>query len=83
MSYAWSKWLRDKEGKAIFVGKGNVLERLLSHRYSQNPTDAAIWSNRPHTFRFELTDNLDQRAACGVGGNETARKSGFCPWRTS
>jgi excinuclease UvrABC nuclease subunit len=75
--YAWSKswiefkapneqgvyWLRDKEGKTLFVGKGNVRERLLSHWYKENSTDLAIWGHDPATFRFELTNNPAQREA--------------------
>ena len=73
--YAWSKswiefkapnaqgvyWLRNKEGKALFVGKGNVRERLLGHWQRLDPTDAAIWDRNPATFRFELASNPAQR----------------------
>ena len=81
-AYAWSKswieftapnaqgvyWLRDKEGKVLFVGKGNVRERLLSHWNRQNSTDAAIWNQSPCAFRFELPNDPARREAellCG------------------
>ena len=35
--------LRDKDGKALFIGKGKVRERLLSHWNRENSTDAKIW----------------------------------------
>jgi excinuclease UvrABC nuclease subunit len=47
--------LQDKEGKVLFIGKGNIRERLLSHWRRNNSTDAEIWSHAPATFRFELT----------------------------
>ena len=53
--------LRDKDGKALFIGKGNVRERLLSHWNRENSTDAKIWSHAPATFRFELTDHPVER----------------------
>lgn len=76
-NYAWSKawidfqapnatgvyWLRDKEGKTLFVGKGNVRERLLSHWNRENSTDLAIWDHSPATFRFELTRHPAERQA--------------------
>lgn len=57
--YTWSKsWiefkapdapgvycLRDKEGKVLFIGKGKVRERLLSHWNRENSTDEAIWNH--------------------------------------
>jgi hypothetical protein len=48
-------WLRDQDGKTLFVGKGNILERLLSHWNRENSTDLAIWDRNPCSFRFELT----------------------------
>jgi len=56
-------WLRDKEGKVLFVGKGNIRERLLSHWYKENSADAAIWNQAPYTFRFELTNDPAGREA--------------------
>ena len=47
--------LRDKEGKVLFIGKGNIRERLLGHWNRENSIDAKIWSHAPATFRFELT----------------------------
>ncbi len=75
--YTWSKswiefkapnvqgvyWLRNKEGKVIFVGKGNIRQRLLSHWNRENPTDADVWSCGPCAFRFELTNRPAERAA--------------------
>ena len=75
--YTWSKsWiefkapsatgvycLRDKEGKVLFIGKGKVRDRLLSHWNRENPADAAIWNQNPKTFRFELTDHAAEREA--------------------
>jgi hypothetical protein len=56
-------WLRNKEGKVLFVGKGNVRERLLSHWNRENSTDAKIWSHNPTTFRFELATRPSDRHA--------------------
>lgn len=75
--YTWSKpWieqiapnsqgvycLQDKEGKVLFIGKGKVRERLLSHWNRQNSADAAIWDHSPAVFRFELTAHPDDREA--------------------
>jgi len=75
--YTWSKsWiefkapnepgvycLMDKEGKVIFVGKGNIRERLLSHWNRENSTDLRIWDHGPNTFRFELTRHPAERQA--------------------
>jgi excinuclease UvrABC nuclease subunit len=75
--YTWSKsWiefkapnapgvycLRDKEGKVLFIGKGKVLERLLSHWNRENSTDEAIWDHAPATFQFELTTHPAEREA--------------------
>ena len=75
--YTWSKsWiefkapsaqgvysLRNKEGKVIFVGKGNIRQRLLSHWNRQNSTDAVVWNYNPCSFRFELTDHPADREA--------------------
>jgi hypothetical protein len=75
--YAWTKswiefkapneqgvyWLRDKDGKALFVGKGNILERLLSHWNHEKPADLAIWDHNPATFRFELSAHPADRHA--------------------
>ena len=55
--------LRDKDGNTIFVGKGKVRERLLSHWNRENPADAAIWGYGPATFRFEVTARPDKREA--------------------
>lgn len=76
-AYVWSKawiefqapsaqgvyWLRDKEGRTIFVGKGNIRERLLGHWNHEKPADLAIWSHNPATFRFELTGRPAERQA--------------------
>jgi hypothetical protein len=73
--YTWSKsWiefkapdtpgvycLRDREGKVLFIGKGKVRERLLSHWNRDNSTDEAIWDHAPATFRFELTTQPAKR----------------------
>ena len=75
--YTWSKsWiefkapdvpgvycLRDKERKVLFVGKGKLRERLLSHWNRENPTDASIWDHAPASFRFEVTLHPDKREA--------------------
>ena len=75
--YTWSKsWiefkapsaqgvysLRNKEGKVIFVGKGNIRQRLLSHWNRQNSTDAVVWNYDPYAFRFELTNHPAEREA--------------------
>jgi hypothetical protein len=38
-------WLLNKGGKVLFVGKGNVRERLLGHWNRTNPAaDLATWS---------------------------------------
>jgi hypothetical protein len=58
-AYIWSKsWIefkapnaqgvyciRTKEGSALFVGKGNVRDGLLSHWNKENAVDASIWEN--------------------------------------
>jgi hypothetical protein len=57
-------WLRDKEGNTIFIGKGNVRERLLGHWNRTNPAaDLAIWNHSPQSFRFELTNHPARREA--------------------
>lgn len=75
--YKWSKsWIefkapngqgvyciQDKDGKVIFVGKGNIRERLLSHWNRENSSGAEIWSHTPAAFRYELTDHPDDREA--------------------
>ncbi|HXH49463.1 MAG TPA: hypothetical protein VNM47_08965 [Terriglobia bacterium] len=75
--YAWSKsWieykapdvagvycLRDKFGKVLFIGKGKVRERLLSHWSRENSADEAIWDHGPDTFCFELTAHPAEREA--------------------
>ncbi len=55
--------LRNKEGKVIFVGKGNIRQRLLSHWSRENSTDAVIWNYDPCVFRFELTTHPAEREA--------------------
>lgn len=55
--------LRDKAGNVLFVGKGKVRERLLSHWSRENSTDEAIWDHGPETFCFELTARLAEREA--------------------
>jgi len=55
--------LRDKEGKVLFIGKGKVRERLLSHWDRENSADRAIWDHDPATFQFELTNNPALREA--------------------
>ena len=55
--------LRDKQGRVLFIGKGKVRERLLSHWNRENSTDAEIWSHSPVTFRFELTTHPAKREA--------------------
>ncbi len=77
-AYSWSKswiefmapnaqgvyWIRDKEGRTIFIGKGNVRERLLGHWNRTNPSaDLAIWDHDPRSFRFELTKHPARREA--------------------
>ncbi|HXH51507.1 MAG TPA: hypothetical protein VNM47_19380 [Terriglobia bacterium] len=75
--YTWSKsWIefkapnaqgvytiRDKEGRVIFVGKGNIHERLVSHWNRENSADASIWDHDPATFQFELTNRPAEREA--------------------
>jgi len=75
--YTWSKsWiefkapdapgvycLRDKEGKVLFIGKGKVRERLLSHWNRENTTDDAIWDHAPASCQFELTTHPTDREA--------------------
>ena len=65
--YAWNKgwiefeapnahgvyWLRAKDGQTIYVGKGNIRQRLLSHWDHKKPGDLAIWDRNPATFAFE------------------------------
>jgi excinuclease UvrABC nuclease subunit len=55
--------LRDKEGKVLFIGKGRVRERLLSHWNRENPNDAAIWDHAPAVFRFEVIPHPDRLVA--------------------
>ena len=73
--YTWSKsWIefkapdapgvyciRDKAGKVLFIGKGKVRDRLLSHLNRENSTDEAIWDHAPATFSFELTTHPAER----------------------
>ncbi|HEX5412292.1 MAG TPA: hypothetical protein VFZ27_10565 [Terriglobia bacterium] len=75
--YTWSKpwiefkapaapgvyYLRDKEGKALFIGKGKVCKRLLSHWNRESSTDEAIWDHGPATFCFELATHPAEREA--------------------
>jgi excinuclease UvrABC nuclease subunit len=75
--YKWSKsWIefkapsaqgvysiRDKAGAVIFIGKGNIRQRLLSHWNRENSTDAVVWSFDPCFFSFELTDHAADREA--------------------
>lgn len=75
--YAWSKsWiefkapsaqgvylLRNKTGEVIFVGKGNIRQRLLRHWNRENSRDAAVWNYDPRFFSFELTSNPAEREA--------------------
>lgn len=75
--YTWSKaWIefkapnadgvyviQDKEGKVIFVGMGNIRERLLSHWNRENSTDIEVWNQNPRSYRFELTDHPADRQA--------------------
>jgi excinuclease UvrABC nuclease subunit len=75
--YAWNKswiefkapnstgvyWLRDKDGKVIFIGKGKIRECLLGHWNRENSTDARIWNYDPATFRFESTERPTEREA--------------------
>lgn len=75
--YTWSKsWiefkapdapgvycLRDKEGKALLIGKGKVRERLLVIGAGKNSTDEAIWGRGRTTFQFELTTHPADREA--------------------
>jgi excinuclease UvrABC nuclease subunit len=55
--------LLDKGGRVLFIGKGKVRERLLSHWNRENAIDAEIWSHIPATFRFELTAQPARREA--------------------
>jgi excinuclease UvrABC nuclease subunit len=55
--------LRDEEGNVLFIGKGKIRERLLSHWNRENPADEAIWDHAPSIFRFELTARPDKREA--------------------
>lgn len=75
--YAWSRsWIefkapnaegvysiRDEEGKAIFIGRGNIRQRLLSHWNRENSADAVVWNYDPCSFHFELTDHPADREA--------------------
>ncbi len=75
--YAWSKsWiefkapnaqgvytLRNREGTVIFVGRGNIRQRLLSHWNRENPSDAVVWNYDPYAFSFELNDHPAEREA--------------------
>lgn len=75
--YTWSKsWiefkapdaqgvycLRDWEGKVLFVGKGKIRERLLSHWNRENSTDEALWGRGPASFQFELNTHPADREA--------------------
>ena len=56
-------WIRNKEGKVLCIGKGNVRERLSSHWYRENAGDTLVWSGLPHSFCFELTDDSRKREA--------------------
>ena len=55
--------LRDSGGRVLFVGKGKVRERLLSHWNRENPVDTAIWKHAPASFRFELTAHPEKLEA--------------------
>ena len=55
--------IQDQEGKVIFIGKGNIRERLLTHWNRENSKDAAVWNYNPCSFRFELTDHPADREA--------------------
>jgi excinuclease UvrABC nuclease subunit len=53
--------LLDKGGKVIFIGKGNIRDRLLSHWNRETSDDEAILNHAPAFFRFELTDSPTER----------------------
>jgi excinuclease UvrABC nuclease subunit len=55
--------LRDKDGKVLFIGKGNIRECLMGHWNRESSTDAEIWNHAPATFRFELTGHPAEREA--------------------
>lgn len=55
--------IRDKDGNVIYVGKGKVRDRLLSHWNHENPVDQRMWSHAPATFSFELTAHPARREA--------------------
>jgi excinuclease UvrABC nuclease subunit len=72
--YAWNKsWiefkapnaqgvycLKNKERQVLFIGKGNVRERLLGHWNRENSIDALIWEYLPYMFSFQVTDKASE-----------------------
>ena len=54
--------LLDKDGKVIFIGKGNIRERLLRHWNQENSGDARIWSHAPAFSSFPEGTELERSA---------------------
>ncbi len=47
-----------REGLWIYIGKGDIRDRLLAHINGDNPR---ITRNQPSRYVSEITDNMDNR----------------------
>lgn len=51
----------DSGDNPIYIGRGNVRERLKSHYHRREATDECIWNNNPTHYYREPCWNSEQR----------------------
>ncbi len=49
------------DGTVIYIGKGSIRQRLLSHLRRQDPSDLCIFGNRPTHYRREPCADAEAR----------------------
>jgi excinuclease UvrABC nuclease subunit len=54
----------DRSEAVIYIGQGNIRERLLSHWNKENfPADRCVWNAGPYAYAFEECDTPLAREA--------------------
>ena len=47
----------------LYIGKGNIKQRLISHWNKENGTDSCLWGNYPALCCWEICSTPDAREA--------------------
>jgi hypothetical protein len=53
--------ITDSNNKVIYIGQGNLRDRLTAHFRKYDPVDDCIWDHNPIYYYREVCSNSEQR----------------------